>query len=116
MTQDSSVTHFFASNSRTYPIVRLLTNLKEVLLEYAISLTGDAENGYAKVKLPIRYYFRFCDKIVKQFAYRGLSFDRMIIAPKYKNINKTTLADNVEVHLYVNKDPKENRLQILFKR
>ena len=59
---------------------------------------------------------RFCDKLLMQFVYAGLSFDRLIIDPKYKSTNRTADADNVEVHIYVQDDPKDNRLQIKFHR
>ena len=70
----------------------------------------------AKIKFPARYHFRFCDKLLMQFVYAGLSFDRLIIDPKYKSTNRTADADNVEVHIYVQDDPKDNRLQIKFHR
>ena len=111
-----AVTAFFQQNSNSYPIVRLLTPLRESLVDYAISLEADVKLGYAKIKFPARYHFRFCDKLLMQFVYAGLSFDRLIIDPKYKSTNRTADADNVEVHIYVHDDPKDNRLQIKFHR
>ena len=93
-----------------------MTPLRESLVDYTISLEADVKLGNAKIKFPARYHFRFCDKLLMQFVYAGLSFDRLIIDPKYKSTNRTADADNVEVHIYVQDDPKDNRLQIKFHR
>ena len=109
-----NVTEFFLHNSKSYPIVRLLSELRPHM-EFAISIYADVENGYARIKMPTRYHFRFCDALIKQFAYVGLSFDIMVIDPKFKSAASTSPADNVEVHIYVKADPKENRMIIKFK-
>ena len=53
-----AVTAFFQQNSNSYPLVRLLTPLRESLVDYAISLEADVKLGYAKIKFPARYHFR----------------------------------------------------------
>ena len=45
-----AVTAFFQQNSNSYPLVRLLTPLRESLVDYAISLEADVKLGYAKIK------------------------------------------------------------------
>jgi len=115
MESEKNVSDFFMHNSKSYPIVRLLSALRPHM-EFVMSIRADVENGYACIKMPARYHFRFCDKLLMQFVYAGLSFDRLIIDPKYKSTNRTADADNVEVHIYVQDDPKDNRLQIKFHR
>ena len=114
MQKETSISEFFTNNSVHYPIVRLLRGLRGHM-DYVISMYADVENGYVKLKMPTRYHFRFCDELVKQFVYVGLSFDELIIEPKYKNTNRTAEASNVELHISVKSDNNENRLVIKYK-
>lgn len=114
MDSEKTVSDFFLQNSKSYPIVRLLSALRPHM-EFVMSIRADVENGYACIKMPARYHFRFCDALVTQFAYTGLSFDIMVIDPKFKSAASISPADNVEVHIYVQAEPKENRMITKFK-
>lgn len=115
MITDKPISYFFAEGSTQYAIVRLLKGVRSYM-EYVITISYDLERGYAKIKLPTRYHFRLCDALVRQFAYTGISFDLLVIDPKYKHVSKTAEASNVELHLYVNRTNEENRMLIKFKR
>ena len=114
MESEKNVSDFFLRNSKSYPIVRLLSGLRPHM-EFVMSIRADVENGYACIKMPARYHFRFCDALIKQFAYTGLSFDIMVIDPKFKSAASISPADNVEVHIFVQAELKENRMIIKFK-
>jgi len=114
MESEKNVSDFFMHNSKSYPIVRLLSALRPHM-EFVMSIRADVENGYACIKMPARYHFRFCDALIKQFAYTGLSFDIMVIDPKFKSAASISPADNVEVHIFVQAELKENRMIIKFK-
>ena len=111
-----SIGEFFANNGISKQLQKALAPFRGDLSEYAITLNYDDEEKIVRIKFPTRYFFRFCDKMVQQFAYKGVSFDKMIIEPKYRQANGNSPADNVVVVLQMNEDPHENRLRILFKR
>lgn len=116
MTDYSSVSMFFANNSMSYPIVRILDGLREQLLESAITIKANAKEGVAEIKMTTRYHFRFCDSLLKQFVYKGLSFDELLIIPNYTRAAITSPANYVVLRISTCKDFKDNRLQIKFHR
>lgn len=115
MTDYSSVSNFFANNSMSYPIVRILDGVREQLLESAITIKSNVEEGVAEIKMTTRYHFRFCDALLKQFVYKGLSFDELLISPNYTQRAKTATAHFVVLRISTCKDFKDNKLLIKYR-
>ncbi len=111
---ETSISDFFMHNSVHCPIVRLLKGMRDHM-EYVISMHADVDNGHVRLKMPTRYHFQFCDALLRQFVYAGLSFDELIVEPKYKTTSRTAEASNVELHIKVKSDNNENRLVIKYK-
>lgn len=116
MTDYSSVSNFFANNSMSYPIVRILDGVREQLTESAITIKSNVEEGVVEIKMTTRYHFRFCDSLLKQFVYKGLSFDELLIIPNYTKNSTTAPANYVVLRISTRKDFNDNRLQIKFHR
>ena len=115
MTDYSSVSMFFAKNSMSYPIVRILDGLREQLLESAITIKSNAKEGVVEIKMTTRNHFRFCDSLLKQFVYKGLSFDELLIIPNYTQIAKTSPANYVVLRISTCKDFNDNKLIIKYR-
>jgi hypothetical protein len=111
-----SPSQFFDKNSARQPVVRLLKGSKDDLCSYAISMSADVDAGCVSLKIPVGYMFRFCDGLLKQFIYNGLSFDELVIDPKYAQSQSTALVNNVVVTISVRDNMNDNRLLIKFKR
>ena len=115
MTEYASISEFLRKNSVDYAIVRLLKGLI-VHLDYMISIKADVEKGQCFLKMPLRYHFQFVDSMLRQFTYKGYSFDEIVIVPMYTNTNKTCEACNVEVRITTKPDFNDNLMKIKYKR
>ena len=105
----------FLQMSTRLPVVNILRWCHQEL-EFATRVKMDEEGTVAIIKVPTVNLFRIVDKLWRVFTYRGLSFDRCIIAPHYLRNAPTAQANYTTIELSVNKDSSTNRLKIFFKR